>query len=65
MRELTNSVRQRYRMNTRGRTPHEIQQVLERKGIKGFVVRVDSTRVTMLVDKKDVQNNRRNCNGQD
>lgn len=59
MRNLTNNVKQRYRVNTTGKTPTQIQKELEDKGVKGFVVKVNNDRVTMLVDREDIKNNRR------
>ncbi|UXR74650.1 hypothetical protein MUA48_04145 [Staphylococcus sp. IVB6238] len=50
MRNLTNNVNQRYRVNTTGKTPTQLQKELEDKGVKGFVVKVNQDRVTMLVD---------------
>ncbi|EGQ2677748.1 hypothetical protein KXP62_000006 [Staphylococcus pseudintermedius] len=55
---LSNSVRQRYRTNTVGKTPTEINQELRKRGVKGFVVNVNHNRVTMLVDRRDVKRNK-------
>lgn len=59
MRELTNNVKQRYRVNTTGKTATQIQKELEDKGVKGFVVKVNQDRVTMLVDRADIKRNRK------
>ncbi|UXR83209.1 hypothetical protein [Staphylococcus sp. IVB6214] len=58
MRDLTNNVKQRYRVNTTGKTPTEINQELRKRGVKGFVVNVNHNRVTMLVDRRDVKRNK-------
>lgn len=58
MRNLTNNVKQRYRVNTTGKTPTQIQKQLEDKGVKGFVVNVNHNCVTMLVDRRDVKRNK-------
>lgn len=55
---LSNSVRQRYRTNTAGKTPTEINQELRKRGVKSFVVNVNHNRVTMLVDRRDVKRNK-------
>ncbi|MDK3972851.1 hypothetical protein O0C73_05755 [Staphylococcus pseudintermedius] len=55
---LSNSVRQRYRTDTVGKTPTELQKELRMRGVKGFVVNVSHNRVTMLVDRRDVKRNK-------
>lgn len=55
---LSNSVRQRYRTNTAGKSPTEINQELRKRGVKGFVVSVSHNRVTMLVDRRDIKRNK-------
>ncbi|WP_324173605.1 hypothetical protein [Staphylococcus pseudintermedius] len=55
---LSNSVRQRYRTNTVGKTPTELQKELRKRGVKGFVVNVNHNRVTMLVDRRDIKRNK-------
>ncbi|HCG2230750.1 TPA: hypothetical protein NJO34_002474 [Staphylococcus pseudintermedius] len=55
---LSNSVRQRYRTNTAGKTPTELQKELRKRGVRGFVVNVSHNRVTMLVDRRDVKRNK-------
>ncbi|EGQ1620244.1 hypothetical protein GZ966_002431 [Staphylococcus pseudintermedius] len=55
---LSNSVRQRYRTDTAGKTPTEINQELRKRGVKGFVVNVNHNRVTMLVDRRDIKQNK-------
>ena len=57
--ELTNTVRQRYKYQSEGKTPSELEAVLQSKGVKGFVVNVDANRITLLVDRKDEIENRR------
>ncbi|EGQ1710914.1 hypothetical protein EF793_05220 [Staphylococcus pseudintermedius] len=55
---LSNSVRQRYRTDTVGKTPTELQKELRKRGVKGFVVNANHNRVTMLVDRRDVKRNK-------
>ncbi|WP_332871285.1 hypothetical protein [Staphylococcus caledonicus] len=49
---------QRYRYNTQGKTPTQIQQELRKLGVNGFVVKVAGSRVTMLVDRENIKTNR-------
>lgn len=55
---LSNSVRQRYRTDTVGKTPTELQKELRKRGVRGFVVNVSHNRVTMLVDRRNVKTNK-------
>ncbi|MCO6226184.1 hypothetical protein LZT85_01720 [Staphylococcus epidermidis] len=55
---LSDTVSQRYRYNTQGKTPTEIQQELRKLGVKGFVVKIAGNRVTMKVSKNDIKKNR-------
>ncbi|RIL69145.1 hypothetical protein BUY49_11525 [Staphylococcus devriesei] len=57
--ELSSTINQRYRYNTQGKTPTQIQQELRELGVKGFVVKVAGSRVTMLVDRKHINKNRK------
>ena len=54
---LSDTVSQRYRYNTQGKTPTEIQQELRQIGVKGFVVKVAGSRVTMKVEKENIRKN--------
>ena len=55
---LSDTINQRYRYNTQGKTPTEIQQELRKLGVKGFVVKVAGSRVTMKVSENDIKKNR-------
>lgn len=55
---LSDTINQRYRFNTQGKTPTQIQQELRKLGVNGFVVKVAGSRVTMLVSENDIKNNR-------
>ncbi|WP_053023504.1 hypothetical protein [Staphylococcus haemolyticus] len=55
---LFNTINQRYRYNTQGKTPTQIQQELREIGVKGFVVKVAGSRVTMKVSECDMKRNR-------
>ncbi|MCE5031828.1 hypothetical protein KJB99_07245 [Staphylococcus epidermidis] len=56
--ELSSTINQRYRYNTQGKTPTQIQQELRKLGVKGFVVKVAGSRVTMKVSENDIKRNR-------
>lgn len=51
---LSDTVSQRYKY----KTPTEIQQELRQLGVKGFVVKVAGSRVTMKVEKENIRKNR-------
>ncbi|EGQ4343473.1 hypothetical protein EH550_04535 [Staphylococcus pseudintermedius] len=55
---LSESIKQRYRTDTAGKSPTEINQELRKRGVRGFVVNVSHDRVTMLVDRRDVKRNK-------
>ncbi len=55
---LSDTINQRYRYNTQGKTPTEIQQELRKLGVKGFVVKIAGNRVTMKVEKENIRKNR-------
>lgn len=48
-------IHQRYN----AKTPTQIQQELRKLGVKGFVVKVAGSRVTMLVSENDIKRNRK------
>ncbi|TOY72819.1 hypothetical protein DJ466_10125 [Staphylococcus pseudintermedius] len=56
--DLSKSIKQRYRADTAGKSPTELQKELRMRGVKGFVVNVNHNRVTMLVDRRDVKRNK-------
>lgn len=56
--ELSSTINQRYRYNTQGKTPTQIQQELRELGVKDFVVKVTGSRVTMKVSECDIKRNR-------
>lgn len=55
---LSDTINQRYRYNTQGKTPTEIQQELRKLGVNDFVVKVAGNRVTMKVSENDIKKNR-------
>lgn len=55
---LSNTINQRYRYATQSKTPTQIQQELHKLGVNGFVVKVAGSRVTMLVDRENINTNR-------
>ncbi|MDR5603849.1 hypothetical protein RCO12_10435 [Staphylococcus coagulans] len=58
MRDLSDTVKQRYRINTTGKSPTELQKELRKRGVKGFVVGVNHNRVAMLIDPRDKKRNK-------
>ena len=55
---LSDTINQRYRYDTQGKTPTQIQQELRELGVKGFVDKVAGSRVTMKVSENDIKRNR-------
>ena len=55
---LSNTISQRYKYHTQGKTPTEVQRELRQIGVKGFVVKVAGSRVTMKVNENDIKKNR-------
>ncbi|MGK8526273.1 hypothetical protein ACRS38_04675 [Staphylococcus epidermidis] len=55
---LSDTVSRRYKYNTQGKTPTEVQRELRHMGVKGFVVKIAGSRVTMKVDENDIKKNR-------
>ncbi|GAB0302156.1 hypothetical protein JPSP37_27230 [Staphylococcus pseudintermedius] len=56
--DLSESIKKRYRTDTAGKSPTELQRELRKRGVRGFVVNVSHNRVTMLVDRRDVKRNK-------
>ena len=52
---LSDTINQRYRYNTQGKTPTQIQQELRKLGVNGFVVKVAGSRVTLKVSECDIK----------
>ncbi|MBX5317921.1 hypothetical protein [Staphylococcus caprae] len=55
---LSETINQRYKYHTQGKTPTQIQQELRQIGVKGFVVKIAGNRVTMKVEKENIRKNR-------
>ncbi|MCG2362360.1 hypothetical protein K4Q22_10190 [Staphylococcus epidermidis] len=55
---ISDTAFQRYKYNTHGKTPTEVQRELRQMGVKGFVVKVAGSRVTMKVEKENIRKNR-------
>ncbi|MCH4482666.1 hypothetical protein MKR37_02910 [Staphylococcus haemolyticus] len=51
--ELSSTINQRYKYNTQGKTPTQIQQELRKLGVNGFVVKVAGK-----VSECDIKRNR-------
>ncbi|WP_057510842.1 hypothetical protein [Staphylococcus simulans] len=63
MRDLSNTIKQRFKSDTLGRSLSVLEQELQQRGIKGFVIDASPTRITAIVAREDYLNNRRNWNG--
>ncbi|MCF7586790.1 MULTISPECIES: hypothetical protein [Staphylococcus] len=55
---LSDTINQRYKYNTQGKTPTQIQHELRELGVKGFVVKIAENRVTMKVSENDIKKNK-------
>lgn len=55
---LSDTISQRYKYNTQGKTPTQIQHELRELGVKGFVVKIAGNRVTMKVSENDIKKNK-------
>ena len=55
---LSDTINQRYKYNTQGKTPTQIQHELRELGVKGFVVKLAENRVTMKVSENDIKKNK-------
>lgn len=53
--DLSDTINQRYKYNTQGKTPTKVQRELRQLGVKGFVVKVAGSRVTMKVSENDIK----------
>ncbi|OFP27908.1 hypothetical protein HMPREF2997_03255 [Staphylococcus sp. HMSC057C08] len=62
MRDLSNTIKQRFKSDTRGRSLTQLEQELQSKGVKGFVIDASPTRITAIVAREDYLNNRRSWN---
>lgn len=56
--DLSDTINQRYKYNTQGKTPTQIQHELRELGVKGFVVKIAGNRVTMKVSENDIKKNK-------
>lgn len=56
--ELSSTINQRYKYDTAGKTPTQIQSELRKKGVQGFVVKVAGRKVTMKVLEEHKKSNR-------
>lgn len=63
MRDLSNTIKQRFKSDTRGRSLTQLEQELQSRGVKGFVIDASPSRITAIVAREDYLNNRRNWNG--
>ncbi|PTJ02724.1 hypothetical protein BU047_05320 [Staphylococcus simulans] len=62
MRDLSNTIKQRFKSDTRGRSLTQLEQELQVRGVKGFVIDASPTRITAIVAREDYLINRRKWN---
>lgn len=62
MRDLSNTIKQRFKSDTRGRSLTQLEEELQSRGVKGFVIDASPTRITAIVAREDYLINRRNWN---
>ncbi|OHR53639.1 hypothetical protein [Staphylococcus sp. HMSC061G12] len=63
MRNLSNTIKQRFKSDTRGRSLTQLEQELQSRDVKGFVIDASPTRITAIVAREDYLNNRRDWDG--
>ncbi len=56
--ELSDTINQKYKYQTKGKTPTEVQHDLRNLGVKGFIVGMTSRKVKMKVKREDIKSNR-------
>jgi len=56
--DLSDTINQRYKYNTKGKTPTQINRELREKGVQGFVIKVGSNKVVMKVLEEHKNSNR-------
>lgn len=57
--ELSDTINQKYKYQTKGKTPTEVQHELKNLGVKGFIVGMTSRKVKMKVKREDIKSNRK------
>lgn len=56
--KLSETVNQKFKYQTKGKSPTEVQHELKAMGIEGFVVRMTNVHVTMKVPRESKDMNR-------
>lgn len=56
--ELSDTINQTYKYQTKDKTPTEVQHELRNLGVKGFIVGMTSRKVKMKVKIEDIKTNR-------
>ncbi len=56
--KLSETVKQTYKYQTKGKSPTEVQHELKDMGIEGFVIRMTNVHVTMRVPRESKDMNR-------
>lgn len=58
--KLSETVKQTYKYQTKGKSPTEVQHELKAMGIEGFVIRMTNVHVTMRVPR-EIKDMNREC----
>lgn len=58
--KLSETVKQKYTYQTKGKSPTEVQHELKKMGIEGFVIRMTNVHVTMRVPR-EIKDMNREC----
>lgn len=56
--KLSETVNQKFKYQTKGKSPTEVQHELKAMGIEGFVIRMTNVHVTMRVPRESKDMNR-------
>lgn len=60
---LSETIKDKYKLNTCGQRTHEIAKVLRNKGVSGFLIATNERSVVMLVPREDIKANRKIMEG--
>ncbi|MEP9851521.1 hypothetical protein ABDK10_02370 [Staphylococcus aureus] len=60
---LSETIKQKYELNTCGLQTHEVAKLLRDKGLKGFVIASNYRSVIVAVPREDIKRNRKIMEG--
>ena len=60
---LSDTIRQKYKLNTCGLQTHEVAKLLRDKGVKGFTISSNDRSVIVAVPREDIKRNRKIMEG--